>query len=799
MKLVRRTVSAVALASLAACQSQDLARVDAPAPTLHQPVTPTVIEPIEKVDNVDEVKAPEQAPVLEDLPGGAAEGATSKFLAWGAVHSFVGSTIKVGVLVSERNAMALTADNLVGVTTDGGSSWGFIRHDKGAVLAIAGKAGGPFVAVGKAGYASISTDGKTWTDLARYTNEDLTSVAVGDGADPAILALAKSGGVYVRYGGDGKTGELLAFADKAKAKDFSFKGGSFLANVGKVPLTSPDGNVWTPDSAPMAAVMKSFPTAQGNCTLGRVDKATGVVCEVKGQAFSAGDAVVVAQKDVFFTSKNGGTSWLAAKSPMPAVTGVVAAGGNLVAYGGAGVIATSSDGGKSWATSSTELAKAYKTHWVDGSTVILAGDGGAMARSTDGGATFTTVVTPQTGGFKQLGKLGDGRLVASLGAKGVESTDGGATWVDMVDPAPLAELVPPAKPGKCDNRVPTGGEVCSFAKAVTSPAWLPNARGVAFSGDLGFAWGDFGLVMTTSNGGAAWTARAGFPIKGLSSFEVRDSIVLGVSGKEVVVSTDGGKEFDQYALPKEAGTIYGAQIAKDGGALFVFGSNGTVARAMTTSPGAWQMLDLGNVAGGGKKATAQIVAVHEVGASAEAGGVLFAAGSRGELFRSDNRGDVWTVVATGTPQPVQAMTAEGQVVVAVTLADRQGGNLLLKSDDGGKHFYVAREISHQGGVDNLTLSGGTLTYRDRISKDFGATWTKGDDRYWSGAEAVGDGSNLSFVNYTSRYVRDTVYLVGEDKDDWVIMDGVQTKLARFECGKGSGCWMLHAGQVYRPL
>ncbi|HRE89784.1 MAG TPA: hypothetical protein PK095_11670, partial [Myxococcota bacterium] len=111
----------------------------------------------------------------------------------------------------------------------------------------------------------------------------------------------------------------------------------------------------------------------------------------------------------------------------------------------------------------------------------------------------------------------------------------------MVDPAPLAELVPPAKPGKCDNRVPAGGEVCSFAKSVTSPVGLPNARGVAFMGDLGYAWGDFGLVMTTSNGGAAWTARSGFPIKGLSAFEVRDSVILGVSGKEVVVSTDGGQ------------------------------------------------------------------------------------------------------------------------------------------------------------------------------------------------------------------------------------------------------------------
>lgn len=781
MKLVRTAVGAVAISSLVGCQTP----VEVPAPTPHQPVVPTEAD-----------KAPTPEPVVEALPAGAAESAASKFAAWGAVHALVGSTVKLGKLISEREAMALTADNLVGVTTDGGANWGFIRHDKGLVLAISGKASGPFLAVGKAGYAAISKDGKTWTDLARFTNEDLVSVAVGDGA---ILALAKSGSTYVRYSADGKTGDLLLFPDKAKARDVSFDRGSFLANVGKVPLTSPDGSVWTADTAPMAAVMKSFPTAQGNCTLGRVDKASGVVCEVKGQAHGAGDAVVVAQKDVFFTSKNGGTSWLAAKSPMPAVTGIVASGGNLVAFGGAGIIATSTDGGKSWATSSTELAKAYKSAYVDGSTVILAGDGGAMARSTDGGATFTTVVTPQTGGFKQVGKLADGRLVASLGAKGIESADGGATWTDMVDPAPLAELVPPAKAGKCDNRVPVGGEVCTFAKAVTSPVGLPNAKGVTFIGDLGFAFGDFGLVMTTSNGGAAWTARSGFPIKGLSAFEVRNNIVLGVSGKEVVFSNDGGKGFTRHALPKEAGTIYAAQISKDAQTLFVVGSNGTVARAMAADPGTWMMLDVGNVAGGGKKVTAAFGALHEVGESAESGGVLFAAGVRGELFRSDNRGDVWVPVATGTPQPIQAMTAEGQTVVAVTSSERQGGNLLLKSDDGGRHFYVAREVSHQGNVDNLTLVGGKLTYRDRVSNDFGATWTKGDDRYWSNAEPVGDGSNLSFVNHTSRYVRDTIFLVGEEKDDWVILDGVQTKLARFECAKDSGCWMLHAGQVYRPL
>lgn len=786
MKLIRSAAGAAALSSLIACQAPSVPQPH--RPRTEAPVAERVVPPAPEADPVETAEAP--APMAQ---GGAASDAATKFQAWGAVHALVGSTIKLGRLVSEREAMALTADNLVGVTTDGGATWGFMRHDRGEVLAIAGKAGGPFVAVGKAGYAALSKDGKTWTDLPRFTNEDLVSVAVGDGA---ALALARSGATYVRYGADGKTGDLLMLPDKAKAKDFAFGGGIFTASVGKVPLTSPDGNVWSPDSVPAAAPVKAFPTAQGLCTLGRVDKATGVVCEVKGTAFGAGDMAVVVQKDVVFTSKNGGTSWSAARSPMAQVAGVVKAGGNLVAYGGGGGLATSTDGGKSWATTSTELAKAWKAAWVDGQTVVVVGDGGAMARSTDGGATFATVVTPQTGGFKQVGKLGDGRLVASVGAKAVESGDGGATWVEMADTAPLAELAPPAKAGKCEGRMPAAGEVCSFTKVTTSPVGLPNARGVTFMGDLGYAWGDFGLVMTTSTGGAAWTARSGFPIKGLSAFEVHGQVVLGVSGKEVVVSTDGGKSFAKYALPKEAGNVYAAKISVDGQAMYVVGSNGTAARAMTSAPGTWQMLDVGGVASGGKKVTASFVALHEVGQTAEAGGVLFAAGSRGELYRSENRGDQWVPVATGTPQPIQKMAGEGATVVAVTLAERQGGNLLLKSDDGGRHFYIAREVSHQGSVDKLTLAGGKLTYRDRVSSDFGATWTKGDERYRSNAVEVG--GSLRLVNYASRYVRDTLYLVGESEEDWVILDGVQTKQARFECAE-SGCWMLHAGQVYRPL
>jgi len=793
MKLVWKTARAAALTSLiAACGAPpaDIAKT-APVAPLVAPVTaPTAPADLSQV-------AP--LPVPESAQGaGAAAGAAAKFASWGAVHALIGSTVKLGKMVSDSEGIALTADNLVGVTKDGGTTWGFMRHGNGVVLAIAGKAGGPFLAVGKAGYASLSADGKVWNDLPRYTNEDLIAVAVDA---PGIVAVTKSGSFFVQYGLDGKTGTLGAFPDKIKAKDVVASGGGFIATAGKVPYTSLDGTVWAAAANPTAvATAKAFPTSQGLCSLGKVDKMTGVVCEVKGQAFGLTDASsIVVQKGLVFTTSNGGASWKGAVPPIASVNGVVGSGSNLVAYGNGGAIATSADSGGSWTLVTNEQTKSYKAAYVDGATVILAGDGGAMVRSTDGGTTFATVVTPQTGAFKQLAKLDDGRLVASLGAKGVESTDGGATWVDMADPAPLATLVAPAKPGKCEGRVPAANEACALVKQVKSPLMLPNAKGVAFTGEHGIAYGDFGLVMTTKDGGANWTAQSGFAVKAFDVFDSRDAVVLAIGGKDVVVSTDGGKSFQRYLLPKEAGRVRAVHITAGGQFMYAVGDNGMILRAVGADPSNWQLLDVGNVAGGGKKVTAGFFGIHEVGATPEAGGILFVVGGRGELYRSENRGDAWTPIATGTAQTVQRMAAEGTTVVAVTYSNRDGGNLLLKSDDSGNHFYIAREISGQGAVDVLSLAGGVLKYRDRTSSDFGATWTRDpDERYWSGAVDTFD-SGLRIVSNDSYRSRDTTYLIGPEKDDWVILDGVLTRNARFECGKDSGCWMLYGGQVYRPL
>lgn len=776
-----RSITLAALA-LAACGSP--APVSTPAPAPAPTPAPVTVE-----------APPAPAPIAVEPAQGAATDGASKFLSWAAVHDLLSTPIKVARAVSPNEAIALTTDNLVGVTTNGGSGWTFVRLTNGVATAVGGARGGPFVAVGKNGFAAWTKDGKAWTDLPRHTNEELVAVAAD--ASAGVVAITKTG-VWVHYGADGKSNAAGLFPDKARPSTVDHVGGQFAALAGKTQYASADGTVWAGLPAPAAAAAgKVFPTSQGNCTLGKVDKNTGVVCEVKGQAFGTSPSTtVVPGKAVWLTTANAGDTWSVAAAPMAAANGIVQTSSNLVAYGAGGAIWRSGDGGKTWASAATDLTKALKTHWAEGTTVVLAGDGGAIARSTDGGATFTSVIGTQTGAIKQLVKLDDGRLVASLGAKGMESTDGGATWVDMLDPEPLKALPAPAKPGKCEGRQPEPGEVCAYVRQVKSPAGLPNAKGLAFAGDNGLAWGDSGLLLMTGDGGKSWKASTGKGVKPLQTFAVGKSNVIGTAGRTVIVSTDGGQSWATGELPKDAGTPYNAHVTTDG-AMWIVGSNGTVIRGMS---GNWTLCDVGNVAGGGKKVTTAITALYEAGSAGEAGGVLYAAGPRGELWRSADKGDSWSFVPTGTTSPVQKIAADGDTVVAVTYVDRNGGNLLLKSEDGGKHFFILREISDSGMVDRLTLAGGTLTYNDRVSSDFGATWTRpADVAYWGGGVDVGDGSGLVIWNRASKYVRDTVYIASATKDDWVIVDATPTKLARFACAKESGCWMLAGGQVYRPL
>ena len=633
--------------------------------------------------------------------GGASAQAATQFTTWTPLHAFLGAPVVTGAVISAKEAIVFTRDNHVGVTLDGGHSWGFERMTTGNVRAAAGAPGGPFVVVGDGGFFAVSPDGKSWNDLPRFTNDMLWAVAVGQGS---VVAVGKSGS-FVKTnatGGDAVAGML---PDKFKAGAVSIGKGGIVVSAGKKSYTSSDGKTWTAAPPALTAPGRESPTSQGLCSLGKVGKKKGAVCSVAGTAYGIGpsDTLVV------------GKAWLALTRA----------------------------GGKSWALAPLPL-KGIKT------------------------------INGKPGGPYHVGD----------GKGGVASTSDGNTWTVGSDATVLDGGPAFPKPGKCDDKLPAAGEACTLAHTVTSPDTLPEVRALQFQGDVGLAMGDAALIAMTQDGGATWNAASGYALGGVQGFDLQGDKAIAVGKTRAAVSTDAGKSFRPVELPPKTPALLATRIAADG-TVYLAGRAGTIlkADAKVTS---FTRLDTG------AKNRTDYVFLHEVN------GTLYAAGTRGELHRSGDGGVSWTPIATGLAEPIQKMTGEGKIVLAVSSPARYGGNKLLRSNDGGEHFFVQRELSDQGAVHDFELSGGALRYDNLVSSDFGATWNHGSDWYWAGSVDVGDGSGVRISNVGSYNGKDRFYVIGPEKEDLTIVDSFYNKGGWLRCAKSSGCWMVAGGQVYRP-
>ncbi len=706
-----------------------------------------------------------------------------KYKAWGVVHAFLGSSVVQGQVISGKEAIALTKDNHVGVTLNGGASWGFSRLVNGSVRAIAGAPGGPFVVSGKAGFMAFSQRGGNWRDLPRYTDVDLNSLAMG----PTHFVAIGGKGAFVAFTKDGSDAKAGILPDKFKPGSLRVYKDGFLALDRKKAYFSKNGSDWNQlPERPSFAKGGTAATSHGSCAIGKVGKSKGVVCQVVGTGYGLGDnhAFVVSKSGVNF-SANGGKTWAPSTLPFKGgVTIVGPAAGPYWALGGKGNLAVSTDGA-SWTAKNLNASKTLQTALFDGQTIVMVGDGGTIARSTDGGESWSVLPPLMKAGFRVIVKRG-GKYIASDGnKKHIESSDKGATWVELMDPADAEGLPTRAKPGKCGVVLPAAGQVCSYASKVTTALGLPNVRSFSFVDDVGLAVGDAGLVAFTSDGGGLWQAQSGHALKGLQTFEMKGNTVVAVGKSSVVFSVDGGKTFGEAQLPKKIGKILTALIAKDG-AVFLAGSSGTILKS-TPPLTTWSQMDTG------PKNKTSYRYLHEVN------GVFYAAGTGGQLYRSATQGQMWLPLATGVRAPIQKMAGQGKTVVAVTHEAKNGGNLLLRSDDSGLHFYVQREISHQGHVPEFAFSGGRIFYRDRVTSDYGATWTSYVRPYWPGAVGLADGSGFQIAASRRYRAKDAVYIVGKSSSDWTVIDSFYSNDAWFRCTKTTGCWMVAGGQVYRPI
>lgn len=696
------------------------------------------------------------------------------FVAWQPLHAFIDAPIVAGVPVSGQEAIVLTKDDHVGVTRDGGRSWSLHRLRNGDAYAIDGYEDGPFVAVGANGYVAFSEDGESWRDLARYTGDDLVDVET---TELGTIAVGKRG-AFVRYDKDGSTGEVGELPDRFKARAVIEQSGAVVALAGRKAYGTVDGSNWTRFEQDLdLPSAKVALTSAGACSLGKIEGRKGVVCSVTGTAFGITDGLAAVERNgIVAVSSDAGKSWTTASLPFSKTLDIFGqSGGTMYATGRGGRIAASKNGGKSWIDLEWEDEADLNDGLVDGDTVVIVGDRSTIVYSNNGGKSWEYAQPDFGGNYDQIAKI-DGKYVVTDGKVAISSKDLKG-WDEEIDSLPTR---PPA-PEPC-SELPGARASCRYASGLTTPEGIPDVTAFAFDGDIGLAWGEDGLTAFTQDGGASWSTESGLGLGDLRLIDVRDDIVVVSDGERSAVSVDAGKSFNLVQTPGKV-TLYDLVIAETGN-IYAVGKSGSLLRS-GADPAIWLPVD--TIEGD----RTNFVRVFEVGTA------FFAAGAKGELWRSVD-GNEWLPLEVVADEPVQAMTGEKATVFAVTQSGKRQGNILLRSDDEGAHFYVVTEMSHAGPAHDFQLEGGQLRYRDRISSDMGLSWRRAVDRYWPGAEPIEDGSGKAIVAAGDRYGKDPLYVVGDEEDDWLLIEGAYSEDATVRCSKSAGCWMVAGGTLYRP-
>jgi photosystem II stability/assembly factor-like uncharacterized protein len=245
-------------------------------------------------------------------------------------------------------------------------------------------------------------------------------------------------------------------------------------------------------------------------------------------------------------------------------------------------------------------------------------------------------------------------LAASLAAAAVATT--GAT---AMTPAANANVQVGASGWQWGNPLPQGNTL----------------RAASFAGATGYAAGDFGTLLKTTDGGATWSGLPVGTFQGLSIVQAVDANTVFAGGGCVARrSTDGGKTFTAVSFtPVESSCR--AQLRAlsfvsptlgflllDDGSVFTTDDGGTQFAQRTALPGTG--------AAGGVAAPSSLAFTSPTTGVATAGG---------RIFQTTDAGVSWRVVAEPGGQVSQLWFLDATYGFAVGT-----GGLFLRTDDGGR-------------------------------------------------------------------------------------------------------------------
>lgn len=219
-----------------------------------------------------------------------------------------------------------------------------------------------------------------------------------------------------------------------------------------------------------------------------------------------------------------------------------------------------------------------------------------------------------------------------------------------------------------------GGQSHRQAQSVPVDVALTS---VSFVDDkLGWAAGHWGVVLHTRDGGETWTRQRvateqDRPLFAIHFFDANHGVAVGLWSL-VLVTADGGKTWRTVDMPipdgaKKADLNLLGLFAGANGSLFAAGERGMVLRSDDRGS-RWQYLATGYKGS------------FWTGLVAPDGAIL-AAGLRGSLYRSTDDGRSWTRLDTQSKSSITALARVGNDIVGVGL-----DGLVLRSSDGGASF-----------------------------------------------------------------------------------------------------------------
>jgi photosystem II stability/assembly factor-like uncharacterized protein len=237
-----------------------------------------------------------------------------------------------------------------------------------------------------------------------------------------------------------------------------------------------------------------------------------------------------------------------------------------------------------------------------------------------------------------------------------------------------------------------GGNQWRQAKSVPVRSLLNS---VSFADDRhGWAVGHWGVVLATADGGETWVLQRSDtaedrPLFAIHALDARHLVAVGLWSL-ILTSADGGQTWSPVKLapPGSAGKRADLNLfhlfADSQGRLFAAGERGNLLRSDDRGE-TWTYLPTGYTGS------------FWTGVS-PAPGVLVAAGLRGSIYRSVDDGKSWSRVDSGSKSSITAMLESDSRLIALGL-----DGLVLTSRDQGASF------TGQARSDRIALTSGVVT------------------------------------------------------------------------------------------